>query len=59
MTTSAFEDGGVLPGKYALKTAVSPELKWTQVPPGTQSFMLLMHDPDVTTQGGRTTRPIG
>ena len=23
-----------------------PALKWTQVPPGTQSFVLLMHDPE-------------
>ena len=25
---------------------VSPELKWTQVPPASQSFVLLMHDPE-------------
>jgi Raf kinase inhibitor-like YbhB/YbcL family protein len=25
---------------------VSPELKWSQVPAGTQSFVLLMHDPE-------------
>ena len=49
MTTSAWEDGGVIPDKYtqaAGPMAVSPELKWTQVPPGTQSFALLMHDPE-------------
>ena len=49
MTTSAWEDGGVIPDKYtqaAGAMAVSPELKWTQVPPGTQSFALLMHDPE-------------
>jgi phosphatidylethanolamine-binding protein (PEBP) family uncharacterized protein len=48
MTTTAWEDGGVIPDKYtqaAGPMAVSPELKWTQVPPGTQSFVLLMHDP--------------
>ena len=27
-------------------TAPSPELKWSQVPTGTQSFVLLMHDPE-------------
>ena len=26
---------------------VSPELRWTNTPPGTQSFLLHMHDPDV------------
>ncbi len=49
MTTTAFEDGGVIPDKYtqaAGPASPSPELKWTQVPPGTQSFVLLMHDPE-------------
>ena len=46
MTTSAFEDGGVIPAKYVGGMGVSPELKWTQVPPGTQSFVLLFHDPE-------------
>jgi Raf kinase inhibitor-like YbhB/YbcL family protein len=49
MTTTAFEDGGVIPDKYtqaAGPMAVSPELKWSQVPMGTQSFVLLFHDPE-------------
>ena len=49
MTTTAWEDGGVIPDKYtqaAGPMAVSPELKWAQVPPGTQSFVLLLHDPE-------------
>jgi Raf kinase inhibitor-like YbhB/YbcL family protein len=49
MTTTAWEDGGVIPDKYtqaAGAMAVSPELKWTQVPMGTQSFVLLLHDPE-------------
>jgi len=49
MTSTAWEDGGVIPDKYtqaAGTAAVSPELKWSQVPPGTQSFVLLMHDPE-------------
>src|SRR3982750_2211446 len=49
MTTSAWEDGGVIPDKYtqaAGPSAVSPALSWSQVPPGTQSFVLLMHDPE-------------
>ncbi len=50
MTTTAFEDGGVIPAKFAGQMGVSPELKWTQVPMGTQSFVLLMHDPDVALQ---------
>lgn len=49
MTSLAWEDGGVIPDKFtqaAGPTAPSPELKWSQVPPGTQSFVLLMHDPE-------------
>src|SRR3982750_4164167 len=49
MTTSAWEDGGVIPDKYtqaAGPSAVSPALSWSQVPPGTQTFALLMHDPE-------------
>jgi Raf kinase inhibitor-like YbhB/YbcL family protein len=49
MTSTAWEDGGVIPNKYtqaAGTAAVSPELKWSQVPAGTQSFVLLMHDPE-------------
>src|SRR2546430_1387086 len=49
MTTTAFEDGGVIPDKYTQKggqMGPSPELKWSQVPMGTQSFVLLLHDPE-------------
>ncbi len=49
MTTAAWEDGGVIPDKYtqaAGPSAVSPELKWSQAPAGTQTFVLLMHDPE-------------
>ena len=48
MTSTAWPDGGVIPDKYtqAVPAAVSPELKWSQVPPGTQSFVLLLHDPE-------------
>jgi Raf kinase inhibitor-like YbhB/YbcL family protein len=55
MTSTAWEDGGVIPDKYtqaAGPTAPSPELKWSQVPPGTQSFVLLMHDPEPVLQKG-------
>ena len=48
LTTTAFEDGGVIPNKYtqADPMAVSPALAWSQVPMGTQSFVLLLHDPE-------------
>ena len=46
MTTTAFEDGGIIPAKFVGQMGVSPELKWSQVPMGTQSFVLLFHDPE-------------
>ena len=46
MTTTAFEDGGVIPAKFVGQMGVSPELKWSQLPPNTQSLVLLMHDPE-------------
>jgi Raf kinase inhibitor-like YbhB/YbcL family protein len=49
MTSTAWEDGGVIPDKFTQKggqMGPSPELKWSQVPMGTQSFVLLLHDPE-------------
>ena len=48
LTTTAFPDGGVIPAKYTQAgEQVSPALVWTNTPPGTQSFMLHMHDLEV------------
>ena len=52
MTTTAFEDGGVIPAKFVGQMGVSPELKFAQVPMGTQSFVLLFHDPEPVLQNG-------
>lgn len=50
LTTTAFEDGGVIPSKYtaAAATPVSPELKWANAPDGSVTFALLLHDPDTS-----------
>jgi len=52
LTTAAFADGSEIPPKYTQADAnpVSPKLEWTNVPPGTVTFALIFHDPDVSLQ---------
>jgi Raf kinase inhibitor-like YbhB/YbcL family protein len=54
LTTTAFEDGGIIPNKYTMAAtagaAVSPKLEWTNVPPGTVSFAMILNDQDVPLQ---------
>lgn len=52
LTTPDFTDGGTIPNKYtsADPHPVNPELDWTNVPDGTVSFALILHDPDTALQ---------
>jgi Raf kinase inhibitor-like YbhB/YbcL family protein len=47
ITSSAFEEDGIIPAKYTCDGAnVSPPLKWEQAPAGVKSFALISDDPD-------------
>lgn len=52
LTSTSFADGGVIPDKYsqASSAPVSPELSWTNAPSGTQSFAIVVDDPDTALQ---------
>lgn len=53
LTSTAFADGAAIPNKYTQAgDQVSPALAWTNVPAGTQAFVLHMRDPDVARNRG-------
>ncbi|HEX8013312.1 MAG TPA: YbhB/YbcL family Raf kinase inhibitor-like protein [Casimicrobiaceae bacterium] len=62
LTSTAFADGGPIPGALAfcvidpashvrLSENMNPDLRWSDVPPGTKSLALICHDPDVPSRG--------
>ncbi|MBX4204582.1 MAG: YbhB/YbcL family Raf kinase inhibitor-like protein [Candidatus Doudnabacteria bacterium] len=56
LESSAFEDGGMIPTKYACDgDKVNPSLAFLEVPAGTKTLSLIMEDPDVP----RSLRPDG
>jgi Raf kinase inhibitor-like YbhB/YbcL family protein len=47
LRSSSFEAGGMIPAQYTCRGSnISPELSWGEAPEGTQSFALIMDDPD-------------
>ena len=58
LTIPAWPDGQQIPVMFTQAgEQVSPELKWSNVPAGTQSFVVNMLDPDVSVQRGTETQP--
>ncbi len=62
LTSSSFDDGGVIPARHAFAKAdpqthatfsdnVNPALAWSDVPDDVRSFALMCHDPDVPSAG--------
>jgi len=62
LTSNSFEDGAPIPGEFAfcipaseghvcLGHNLNPQIAWRDVPPGTRSFVLICHDPDVPSRG--------
>ncbi|MEB0140077.1 MULTISPECIES: YbhB/YbcL family Raf kinase inhibitor-like protein [unclassified Undibacterium] len=67
LSSEAFENDGLLPPAYAFgkidpqqhvawSSNRNPPLAWSDVPPGTRSFVLLCHDPDVPSRGDDVNR---
>jgi Raf kinase inhibitor-like YbhB/YbcL family protein len=47
ITSSAFSEGGMIPGQYTCDGPdISPDLSWEGVPEGTRSLALICDDPD-------------
>ena len=60
--SDSFKDGAAIPGEYAfcviapathvaLSNNENPHLAWSEVPAGTKSLALIVHDPDVPSRG--------
>ncbi len=47
ITSTSFEDGGMIPRKYACDGEdISPPLAWTEIPDSTKTLALICEDPD-------------
>src|SRR5215813_6013851 len=52
MESTAFEDGGIVPQKYAGRGGVQPDFKFSNAPEGTVTYAIILHDLDVAIGGG-------
>ena len=52
MQSTAFEDGGIVPQKYAGRDGTQPGFTFSNAPENTVSYAIIFHDIDVALQGG-------
>ncbi len=52
MQSTAFEDGGIVPQKYAGRGGVQPDFTFSNAPDGTVTYAIILHDVDVAIGGG-------
>ena len=52
MESTAFEDGGIVPQKYAGRMGVQPGFTFSNAPENAVSYAIIFHDLDVALQGG-------
>jgi Raf kinase inhibitor-like YbhB/YbcL family protein len=66
--SNSFSDGDTIPARYALARPhpesrvtftdnVNPHLEWSDVPEGTKSFAIVVHDPDVPSRPDDVNQP--
>ena len=58
LTSTSWEDGGVIPAKHAGRMGLSPALSWTNAPQGTVEFALVMNDPEPVVPAGSVSGDI-
>ncbi len=62
LTSQSFQNGHAIPGEFAfavpdatahvaLSSNLNPHLAWSNAPEGTQSFVVICHDPDAPSRG--------
>jgi len=55
LKSSAFRAGGAIPARYTCEgDDISPDFTWSDIPAGTKSLTLILHDPDAPKEGGFT-----
>ncbi|AXB46932.1 YbhB/YbcL family Raf kinase inhibitor-like protein [Amycolatopsis albispora] len=52
LTSTSVEDGQPLPDAQRAGKDISPQLSWSDAPPGTKSYAVTVYDPDAPTMSG-------